>query len=96
VLSNRNIFIAQCFSKIKMAKFKIIFDREACIGAAACVAVAPKFFEMNEDGKADLLKGKKNKEGKFELVIEASDEKTAVESADVCPVSVIKVEKVGD
>lgn len=79
-----------------MAKYKIIYDREACIGAAACAAVAPQFFEMNEDNKADLLKGKKNTEGKFERVIEAKDEKAAMEAVDVCPVSVIKVEKIED
>ena len=80
-----------------MPKFKITYDREACIGAAACAAVAPDIFEMNEDGKADMLKARKNKEtGLWELIVEAKDEKLARESADVCPVNVIKVEKIED
>ena len=80
-----------------MPKFKIIYDREGCIGAAACAAVAPDLFEMNEDGKADLLKAKKNEEtGFWELTVEAKDEKIARESVDVCPVNVIKIEKIED
>ncbi|NQV09338.1 ferredoxin [Candidatus Woesearchaeota archaeon] len=78
-----------------MAKFKITYDREACIGAAACAAVAPDLFEMNDDGKADLLESEE-KDGIFTRIIDAKDEKAAVESADVCPVSVIKIEKIKD
>lgn len=78
-----------------MAKYKIELDREECIGAAACVAVAPQLWELVDDGKVDLLKGKFNEETKmFELIIETEEDvKTAQESADVCPVNVIKITK---
>ena len=36
-------------------KYKVVFDKRACIGAAACAAVAPEFWEMQEDGKAHLV-----------------------------------------
>ena len=80
-----------------MVRYKIIFDREDCIGAGACEAVAPKFWVMNktDDEKADLVEGKKNPEtGKWELIIDEKDFELAKESADVCPVEVIKIEKI--
>jgi len=59
------------------------------------VAVAPQLWELVDDGKVDLLKGKFNEETKmFELIIETEEDvKTAQESADVCPVNVIKITK---
>ncbi|MFC2133847.1 ferredoxin [Bacteroidota bacterium] len=74
-----------------MAKFKIIYDREACIGAAACAAVDPKRFEMHTDGKADMLKAKEVKSGLWELEVE--DLGDAQEAAEACPVDAIKIEK---
>jgi len=37
---------------------KIQHDRPNCIGCAACAAVAPEFWSMNEDGKSDLKNAK--------------------------------------
>lgn len=34
---------------------KIIIDREACIGASACVAAAGKTFVLDESGKSKVL-----------------------------------------
>ena len=76
-----------------MAKYKITFDREACIGALACAAVSPKHWKIADDGKVDLIGGKKNKQGNYELIIDESDLKITQESAEVCPVLVIKIEK---
>ncbi len=76
-------------------KYKIIYDRNNCIGAFSCVVVGPKFWEVNEDNKADLIKGVLNPEtGFYELIIDEKDYTAALESADVCPVKVIKVEKI--
>ncbi|MBI1969223.1 ferredoxin [Candidatus Woesearchaeota archaeon] len=74
-------------------KHKIEYDREGCIGAAACAAVAPKFFEMDVENKAVLLDGKLNPETKkFERIIESDEDIVlAKESEDVCPVNVIKI-----
>ena len=72
-----------------MSKFKIVYDRNSCIGANACVALSPDIFEMGDDGKANLKGGKDIGDGKFELVTE-SDE-SILEAAQGCPVDVIKV-----
>ncbi|MBI2670927.1 ferredoxin [Candidatus Woesearchaeota archaeon] len=77
-----------------MAKYKITFDREACIGAIACVSVNPKYWLTAEDGKVDLKGAKKNKDGKWELIIGEEDFVINRDSAEVCPVLAIKVEKV--
>ena len=72
-------------------KYKIIYYRNSCIGAATCV-IADKFFEMNpEDGKADLLNGKETEHEIFELEIDESFLKEALDGAGVCPVNVIHV-----
>ena len=74
-------------------KVKVIYDRDACIGATTCAVVAPKFWVMNKDGKADLKDAKKNSEGKYELVVEVDDDeyKKLKESAKACPVQVIEL-----
>lgn len=79
-------------------KYRIVFDRKACIGAAACAAVAPEFWVMKDDGKADLI-GFTEKDGKQVLEITedqmTSDGKNVLQlnkdAAEVCPVQVIHV-----
>ena len=80
-----------------MAKYKIMYDREGCIGVFACIEAAAKFWvkSKKDEGKVDLEGAKLNKEtGKYELIIDEKDYKIAQQSADVCPVVVIKVEKI--
>ncbi len=61
--------------------FKIIHDREKCIGCGACVSVCDNW-EMGDDGKAKLKKTE---------VEEVGCNKEAVE---ICPVQCIKIEEV--
>ena len=81
-----------------MSKYKIIYDREVCIGAFACSAVAPDFWLYNEDGKADLKAAKYNAQTKcWELIVDGEqdfDDNQA--AAEACPVYAIKVEKMPD
>ncbi len=79
-----------------MAKYKVIFDRETCIGAIACYSVNPKFWDLSKDGKVDLKNAKKNKSGKYELIIEEEDFQINKDAADVCPVLAIVIEKIKD
>jgi len=78
-----------------MTKYKIEFDREVCIGALACTAVAEDFWPKAEDGKVDLTGAKYNEETKkWELIIEEKDFEINKDAADVCPVEAIKVIKI--
>jgi len=72
---------------------KIIQNRDGCIGCGTCVALCPKFWEIDDvEVKANLKDAKKNEEtGEYELEIEEAEigcNKDAVES---CPVQVIRI-----
>ena len=81
-----------------MAKYKIEYDKDGCIGAYACCAVAENFWIKSDDeGKVDLKDATYNEETKlWELIIEAKDFEMNKEAEEVCPVMVIKVTKVED
>ena len=56
---------------------KIFIDRDLCIGAASCIAVAPDVFELDKENKAVV----KNKE--------AVDDETLLLAAQSCPTKAI-------
>ncbi|MBI4053977.1 MAG: ferredoxin [Candidatus Doudnabacteria bacterium] len=58
---------------------KIEVDRNLCIGAASCVAVAPGVFELDNENKA-VVKDPKG-----------ADEDTIMLAAKSCPVLAIKI-----
>ena len=62
----------------KIGKITITVDRNLCIGAASCVAVAPKTFALDNEAKAIIL----------DTAIEESFE-TIMDSAKSCPVAAI-------
>lgn len=72
-------------------RYKVVYNRPDCIGAAACVAIDPKRWVMNEDGKADLISAKEVKPGIWELEIEAEALEINKDSAEGCPVAVIQI-----
>lgn len=76
----------------ELKKFKIVYDRSACIGAAVCAALDETNFEMNADGKADLTSSKREN-GKWVKIVELdeSKKKKLLEAAEGCPVAIIKV-----
>lgn len=78
-----------------MAKYKVIFDRELCIGVLACSGVADAFYKNSLDGKVDLTGGKYNEQTKkYELIIDEKDFDINKLAADVCPVLAIVLEKI--
>ncbi len=76
-----------------MKKYKIVYERKECIGAAACTAVS-KFWIIKEggDGKADLIGSSSLKENEIqEKIIDEEEFENMLESARVCPVNVIHI-----
>lgn len=62
-------------------KYKVWVDRDLCIGAATCIAVAPKTFQLDADAKA--------------IILETSDQETIetiIDGAKACPVAAIIIE----
>lgn len=76
-----------------MAKYKIEYDRNSCIGAAICAQLNPENWTMVDDGKADLHEGGKHakefKPGWFS--IEVDDISKIMEAAEGCPVNAIHI-----
>lgn len=71
--------------------YKIIFNREECIGCSACTAVNPKNWEMKEDAKSHLINSilEENKE-----VLELSENfEDNIDAAESCPVNCIHIFK---
>jgi len=64
-----------------MTKFKIVQNRDVCIGCGACASVCPKNWVM----KGDKAHPKETK---------LDDIGCNQEAVDVCPVQCIKIEKV--
>ncbi len=80
-----------------MSKYKVIYDRDACIGAFACIAAAPDFWKFADDGKADLKQAKFNPETKkWELIITDKEYAEQKAASEVCPVGVITIEEIKD
>ena len=70
-------------------KYVLQHDRPNCIGCAACEAVAPDFWEMNEDGKSDIKNAKTLENGWQEREIGETNFIENKDAADSCPVNVI-------
>ncbi len=64
---------------IKSKIGKIVVDRDMCIGAGPCVALAPGTFELDNEGKAVVI----NPNG--------DTDKDIIDAAMSCPVLAIKV-----
>lgn len=73
-------------------RYRIELDREACIGAAACVAVDPDNWAIVEDGKVDLKNSTQDPKTKFFVrEIDESELPKWKEAAESCPVTVIHI-----
>lgn len=66
---------------VTFAKGKIHIDRDICIGAATCVAIASKTFVLDSDAKAVLLS-----------TIDEEDAALMLDAARGCPTSAISIE----
>ena len=76
-----------------MKKYKVVYDRKDCIGAAACTAVSKDWvIKEGSDGKADLVgaESKQNNEVQ-EKIIDETELESMLEAARVCPVNVIHI-----
>ena len=82
-------------------KYKIIHDRDTCIGCSACASVCPKYWEMDKDGKSNIIGGKKSGNGEEEILGSnkkplANDFESNMDSAESCPVNCIHIYEVKD
>ena len=64
-----------------MSTYRITIDRQLCSGFGACVELAPDLFRLADDGVASAI------------VVE-TDNRSALDAADSCPMGAIIVEEV--
>ena len=60
---------------------RVEVDKETCIGCGVCVALAPKYFKLGEDGKSEVIKPE----------VDPGDEDTVRTAAQSCPTGSIKI-----
>ncbi len=73
-------------------RYKVVYNRDDCIGAGACIAAFPERWEMCDDGKADLKGGKPVDDNAVqELEITQDEFQKMMDSAQACPVAVIHI-----
>ena len=70
---------------VGVGEMEVTIDREACIGASACIPVADKTFTLDDEGKAVVL-----------ATAEENSEDDIMDAARSCPVQAIKVTKDGE
>lgn len=63
---------------VAVGKLNVTVDRNLCIGAATCIAVAPQTFILDDEAKAIIL----------ETATQETPD-TIIESAKACPVAAI-------
>lgn len=66
------------FGPRKVGNITVTVDKDLCIGAASCVAVAPKTFALDNEAKAIIL----------DTAIEDTSE-NIIDAAKSCPVAAI-------
>jgi len=66
---------------VTVKTLKITVDRNLCIGAGTCVAIAAKTFILDEEGKAIIIKSANEEE-----------KQTIIDAAKACPVAAIIIE----
>lgn len=71
---------------------EIILEKSECIGCGSCIALCPKFFEIDEEGKAHLKKSEFDSKTEKET-LEVSKVECIEEAIEICPVQCIKIKK---
>lgn len=80
-----------------MVKYKVKVDRDLCIGAATCVAIAPNTFELDSEGKAVIKKKDGSLTSDFVKYEDINDaEENVLNAAKSCPVNAIVVVEIDE
>jgi len=80
-----------------MAKYRVKVDRNLCIGAASCAAVAANTFELDAEGKAVIKKKDGTASSDATNYENINDDPQNIEhAAKSCPVNAIIIEELDD
>ena len=73
-----------------MARYKVVYERVNCIGAAVCVAVNAKRWVLDADSKANLI-GSVQSGDTFEVELGDDEIEEMKQAAEGCPVNIIHI-----
>jgi ferredoxin len=77
--------------------YKVKVDRSLCIGSATCVAVAPKTFELDREGKSVIKQKNGSTTSDFVPYSNIADEEVNIlNAAKSCPVNAIVIVEVDE
>lgn len=77
--------------------YKVKVDRDLCIGAASCVAVAANTFDLDSEGKAVIKKKDGTMTSDFVNYSDINDNETNIfNAARSCPVNAIVIVEVDE
>ena len=68
---------------LNQRKFRVVIDRDLCVGSGLCVATDSRRFAIGPDGKAQYSS-------------ETADADLAEEAAELCPQAAIRLESADD
>ena len=71
------------YGPVIVGDLEITLQKDTCVGASACVAMAAKTWAIDDTGRASILE-----------TADQDDEETIIDSARACPVSAIKIKRV--
>lgn len=66
---------------VKVKNYTIRVDRDLCIGAATCIAIAPQVYVLDSEAKAVIIN-----------TADAQDDTAVIDAAKGCPVAAIFIE----
>ncbi|NTU72924.1 ferredoxin [Candidatus Roizmanbacteria bacterium] len=66
---------------VQVRKLKVRVDRDLCIGAATCIAIAPNMFALDSDAKAIILS-----------TSDQDSDDAIIDAAKGCPVAAVIIE----
>ena len=66
---------------VKVKQYTIKVDRDLCIGAATCIAIAPKVYVLDSDAKAVIIN-----------TADEQDDAALIDAARGCPVAAIFID----
>ena len=76
-----------------MKKYKVVHQRNNCIGCISCSADCPQSWELDKSDGLARLKGSKQEEYNWVGEISEADLTDNLAAEKNCPVQIIKIEK---
>lgn len=70
------------YGPVMKEDWEVFVDKDLCIGAGVCTAIAANTFELDEQGKAIILKG-----------IDDDSKDSILDAAKACPVAAIIIKQ---